>query len=105
MAAILNDNTQGVVFSDIPPLINNYFTSCSGHDPIYSLVYEHTHVMKDSLELHLWGYRPRITLEHLTRYMQQQKKKFPILEGFLKNVKTISFGQEFTNILCCRKLY
>lgn len=57
-----------------------------GHGPLYYLVYERMPVVKGSLEPHLWGYRPRITLEHLIRYMQQQKKKFPILEEFLKNV-------------------
>ena len=62
----------------------NYISS--DHDPLYYLVYERTPVVKDSLEPHLWSYRPRITLEHLTRYMQQQKKKFPILEEFLKIV-------------------
>ena len=52
-------------------------------------------MIKDSLELHLWGYRPRITLEHLIRYMQQQKKKFPILESFVKNVRIHCSSQTF----------
>ena len=60
------------------------------HDPLFYLVYERMgEVVEGSLEPHLWGYRPRITLEHLTRYMQQQKKKFPILKEFLKRVRHI----------------
>jgi hypothetical protein len=73
MATILNDDKQE-------------------HDPLYYLVYERTPMVKDSLEPHLWGYRPRITLEHLTRYMQQQEKKFPILEEFLTNVRPNCFS-------------
>ena len=64
---------------------------CPEHDPLYYLVYERAPMVKDSLEPHLWGYRPRITLEHLTRYLQQQKK-FPILEEFLKNVRPNGFS-------------
>ena len=70
------------------------------HDPLYYLVYERTPVVKDSLEPHMWGYRPRITLEHLVRYMQQQKKKFPILEEFLKNVFCLYYAVKHTSFNC-----
>ena len=56
------------------------------HDPLFYLVYERVPVVEGSLEPHLWGYRPCITLEHLTRYMQQQKTKYPLLKEFLKEV-------------------
>lgn len=57
-----------------------------GHNLLFDLVYERTTLAKSSFEPHLWVYRPRITIEHLIRYMQQQKEKFPILEEFLKRV-------------------
>ncbi|CAI8027543.1 E3 ubiquitin-protein ligase rnf213-alpha [Geodia barretti] len=63
-----------------------------------------TPVVKDSLEPHMWGYRPRITLEHLVRYMQQQKKKFPILEEFLKNETVLQATQYIPDIVRLQKL-
>ena len=63
----------------------------SEHDPLFYLVYERTPVIKGSLEPHMWGYRPRITLENLTRYMQQQKTKLPILEEFLKEARPLLY--------------
>ena len=62
-------------------------THYAEHDPLFYLVYERMAVVMGSLEPHLWSYRPHITLEHLTRYMQQQKMKFPILKEFLKQVR------------------
>ena len=58
-------------------------------DPLFYLVYERMPVVEGSLEPHLWGYRPRVTLEHLTRYMQQQNTKFPVLEKFLSEVRVL----------------
>ncbi|CAI8002399.1 E3 ubiquitin-protein ligase rnf213-alpha [Geodia barretti] len=83
MATILNDDKQE-------------------HDPLYYLVYERAPMVKDSLEPHLWGYRPRITLEHLTRYLQQQKK-FPILEEFLKNEPVLQATQYIPDIVRLQK--
>ena len=99
MATILNDDKQGKCY------FPNTILSCephfhADHDPLYYLVYERTPVVKDSLEPHMWGYRPRITLEHLVRYMQQQKKKFPILEEFLKNVFCLYYAVKHTSFNC-----
>ena len=86
MDVILNDDKQGIyVFYTGDSLASTTHTPAE-HDPLFYLVYERTPVVRGSLEPHFWGYRPRITLEHLTRYMQQQKKQFPILKEFLKNV-------------------
>ena len=43
-----------------------------------------------SLEPHLWGYRPRISLLHLGQALQQQKSKYPILNEFVKEVSTLA---------------
>ena len=41
-----------------------------------------------SMTPHLWSYRPKITVEHLTHYLDQgnYKKQYPILHAFLKQV-------------------
>ena len=108
METILNDDKQGILTSNIQ---TSSYTCFTEHDPLYYLVYERTPVAKGSLEPHLWGYRPRITLEHLTRYMQQQKKKFPILEEFLKSVCSstlcwflVCYTCDHNRRQCCRLL-
>ena len=63
---------------------SHYSTIYTGH--LFSVVYERTSVAEVSLKLHLWSYRPHITLDHLARYMQQQQSEFPILKEFLDKV-------------------
>ena len=43
--------------------------------------------MEDSVDAHLWRYEPQISLENFCQYMELQKKTFPILKEFLKNVR------------------
>jgi hypothetical protein len=70
------------------------------------LVYERLPVEEGSLEPHLWGYRPPITLEHLTRYMHQQTEKFPVLEEFIKEETVLRATHYLPNIVCLqRRLY
>lgn len=82
----MNDDKQGIYFIYDYQLHLYCDYILAEHDPLFYLVYEHTPVVRGSLEPHFWGYRPHITLEHLTRYMQRQKKQFPILKEFVKNV-------------------
>jgi len=50
-------------------------------------VYERVQLTKGSLDPHLWAYRFRITLEHLSQTLQQQNmKKCPVLHAFLQEV-------------------
>ena len=41
-----------------------------------------------SMTPHLWSYRPKVTVEHLSHYLEKgnYKKRFPILHQFLKQV-------------------
>ena len=101
MDAILNDDKQGnavlVERNACMYVLNHTLHMCTHththtlcnaeHDPLFYMVYERMPVVKGSLEPHLWSYRPHITLEHLIRYMQQQKMKFPILKEFLNEVR------------------
>ena len=43
-----------------------------------------------SLEPHFWGYRPRISLLHLSQALQQQKSRHSILKEFVKEVSTLA---------------
>ena len=61
----------------------------SDHTKLISVTYEHIPVVPDSLEPHLWGYRPRISLIHLQKALQQHKSKYPVLEKFLKEVSRL----------------
>ena len=57
-------------------------------DHLLYLVYERIPVKEGSLNPHLWTYRSRITLEHLSHTLQQQgmRKRYPILYHFLQEV-------------------
>ena len=71
------------------PFRNTHCIYLTDHGRLFYLVHERMEeVVKDCLEPHLWVYRPRITLEHLMRYMQQHTKKYPILREFLEKVCT-----------------
>lgn len=61
----------------------------SDHNKLIFVTYEHIPVVPDSLEPHLWGYRPRISLIHLEKALQQHKCKYPVLEKFLKEVSCL----------------
>jgi len=55
---------------------------------MFYLVHERVQVTKGSLDPHLWAYRFRITLDHLSQTLlhQNMKKKCPILHAFLQEV-------------------
>ena len=103
MQAIISDDKQGKLKVPIYIYIIYILSICelwmlcflpptpalTDHGPLFYIVHECMgEVVQDSLEPHLWGYRPRITLEHLTRHIQQQKEDFPILIEFLEKVYT-----------------
>jgi len=60
----------------------------SEHDQLLCLVYERVQVAEGSIDPHLWAYRFRITLEHLSQTLQHQnmQKKCSILYAFLQEV-------------------
>ena len=58
-------------------------------ESLLHVLYERVPIVKSSLEPQLWGYHTRITVDDLTRYMQHQEAKFPVLEEFLKNVRNL----------------
>ena len=84
----LNFSKGNDYFSNIFLLLHNAVTITVDHDDLLYLVYERVRVSEDSLAPHLWTYRARITLEHLSQTLQQQSNtaKYPILLEFLKEV-------------------
>ena len=70
------------------------------HDPLYNVVYrDNLSMEEDSRQHHLWRYTPKISLGHFSRYMQQQKKIFPLLEEFLRSVRKNNMEQACIFIL------
>ena len=67
---------------------------------MFYLLYERVSVSEDSLAPHLWTYRARITLEHLSQTLQQQssRTKYPILIEFLKEVH-VATGFDGANVI------
>lgn len=53
-------------------------------------MYEQVPVVSGSLEHHLWGYRPQISLLHVRQALEQQKIKCPILRQFLEEVSALA---------------
>ena len=55
---------------------------------LFDLINEKGESDEPSLTPHLWSYRPKITVEHLTHYLDQgnYKQLYPILHEFLKQV-------------------
>jgi len=41
----------------------------------------------DNIELHLWTYKPELSLDHLRLTMQESKEDFPIFWDFLQLVR------------------
>ena len=56
--------------------------------PLFDLAYERVEVRETEIEPHLWSYRQRVSLEHLSQTLQQKKfkEKYPILHSFLQVV-------------------
>ena len=61
----------------------------SDHDQLKCLVFEKGKVRKNAAEPKLWGYRQRISLEHLGQTLQEKnlEKKCLILNEFLQIVR------------------
>ena len=63
-------------------IIHTYIDS--DRDRLFYMVYERVTVSPNTILPHLWSYRSRITLEHLSQTLSTQKH--PILNEFLKQV-------------------
>lgn len=66
------------------------------HGKLFQVVYEKEIKHDREIESHVWSYRPRITLEHLTQSLQREKetiKDLSVLKEFLEKVSydSISF--------------
>ncbi len=73
-------------------IVDCYNESLIDHDQLFYLVYEKVQVNEDSMEPHLWSYRPRISLEHLGQTIQEKKLiKCPILHEFLQKANKKMF--------------
>ena len=57
-------------------------------DELFQIVYEEDAKHKSDVEMHPWAYRPRITIDHMVRALQQDKSKtsLPLLLQFLEMV-------------------
>lgn len=75
-------------------------------DHLLDLVYERIPVKEGSLNPHLWTYRSRITLEHLSHTLQQQgmRKRYPILYHFLQEEHTLRAMQYLPDIVRLQRL-
>ena len=63
-------------------IIHTYIDS--DRDRLFYMVYERVTVSPNTILPHLWSYRSRITLEHLSQTLSTQKHR--ILNEFLKQV-------------------
>ena len=54
-------------------------------DELFQIVYEEDVKHKSDVEMHLWTYRPRITIDHMFHAVQQDKSQ-PLLLEFLEKV-------------------
>ena len=61
------------------------FFLCPENDELFQIVYEDTLKHQSDVEMHLWTYRPRITVDHMIHAVQQNKS-WPLLLQFLKMV-------------------
>ena len=59
------------------------------HDPLLNAAYEIEPVTEESLEMHFWTYKQKVSLEHLRCSLQQEdmKQKYALLYDFLQLVR------------------
>ena len=53
---------------------------------LFFVIHERVNIPPTALTPHLWSYRSRITLEHLSQVVSTQKETSPILHEFLTKV-------------------
>ena len=63
-----------------------YPPACTDQDRLFYVVYEKLSVEGKGMEPHLWTYRSKVSLEHLS-HQQDMQKKCPILQKFIKEVR------------------
>ena len=59
------------------------------HGKLFQIVYEKETKQREEMEAHIWSYRPRITLKHLSLSLLREKdasSDISVLKEFLKKV-------------------